>query len=60
LYPALHRLERERLITGSWGMTENGRRARVYRLTEAGKTRFSELRDSWKTTAKGVKKVLKA
>ncbi len=60
LYPALHRLERERMIAGSWGTTENGRRARVYRLTDHGKTRLAELRESWKTVAKGVKKVLKA
>ena len=60
LYPALHRLERERLIAGSWGTTENGRRARVYRLTDHGKDRFDELRDAWKAIAKGVKKVLKA
>lgn len=60
LYPALHRLERERFIAGSWGTTENGRRARVYRLTDRGKSRLGELRDSWKTIAKGVKKVLKA
>lgn len=60
LYPALHRLERERLIAGSWGTTENGRRARVYRLTDHGKERLGELRDNWKAVAKGVKKVLKA
>ena len=59
LYPALHRMEREKLIAGSWSVTGNGRRARVYRLTEAGKTRLSEVKDSWKTVAKGVKKVLK-
>jgi transcriptional regulator len=60
LYPALHRLERERLIAGSWGVTENGRKARVYRLTDQGKNRLGELRNSWKAIAKGVKKVLKA
>ena len=59
LYPALHRMERERLISGSWNVTENGRRARVYRLTEAGKGRLAEARSSWRSVAKGVKKVLK-
>jgi transcriptional regulator len=59
LYPALHRMEKARLIAGSWSVTSNGRRARVYRLTEAGKTRLTEARDSWKSVAKGVKKVLK-
>jgi PadR family transcriptional regulator len=59
LYPALHRMETERLIAGSWGVTPNGRRARVYRLTEAGKTRLTETRKNWKQVAKGIKKVLK-
>ncbi len=59
LYPALHRLEKARLIAGSWSVTDNGRRAKVYRLTEAGRTRLEEARDTWKTVAKGVKKVLK-
>jgi len=59
LYPALHRMERERLISGSWSTTQNGRRARVYRLTEAGRARLNEARDTWRTVTKGVKKVLK-
>jgi PadR family transcriptional regulator PadR len=59
LYPALHRMEKAKFIAGSWDVTGNGRRARVYRLTETGKSRFSELRDNWKTVTKGVKKVLK-
>jgi len=35
---ALHRLEERKLITAEWGVTKNGRRARYYRLTLAGKT----------------------
>ena len=59
LYPALHRMEKARLIAGSWSVTGNGRRARIYRLTDAGRTRLSEVRDTWRTVAKVVKKVLK-
>ena len=59
LYPALHRMEKEKLISGTWSITPSGRRARVYRLTEAGKSRLGETRETWKTVAKGVKKVLK-
>ena len=59
LYPALHRLEREKMVTATWQMTENGRRARLYRLTPAGKKRLSDVRSNWKTVARGVKKVLK-
>ena len=37
LYPALHRLERQGLITAAWGPSENNRRARFYRITRAGR-----------------------
>lgn len=59
LYPALHRLEREKMINAAWQVTENGRRARLYRLTPAGKKRLADVRSNWKTVARGVKKVLK-
>src|SRR5438034_2017357 len=52
LYPALHRLERVKLIQGSWKTTENGRRARYYRLTTAGISRLAEAEESWATLAK--------
>jgi PadR family transcriptional regulator PadR len=59
LYPALHRMERDRLISGSWKITDNGRRARFYALTTTGKKRLAEARENWKTVARGVKKLLK-
>ncbi len=59
LYPALHRMERDKLLTGSWKVTENGRRARFYTLTPAGKKRLTEARNNWKTVSRGVKKLLK-
>lgn len=37
LLQALHRLEERRLVGAEWGVTENNRRARYYRLTEAGR-----------------------
>ena len=59
LYPALHRLEREKLISGTWKVTDNSRRARFYALTPAGRKRLTEARENWKTVARGVKKVLR-
>lgn len=59
LYPALHRMEIEKLITGTWGMTESGRKAKLYALTPSGKRRLADARDNWKKVARGVKKVLK-
>lgn len=37
LYQALHRMEERRLLDAEWGVTENNRRARYYRLTAAGR-----------------------
>jgi PadR family transcriptional regulator, regulatory protein PadR len=59
LYPALHRLERQKLIAGSWKLTGNGRRARFYTLTASGRKRLTQVRNNWRTVAKGVKKVLR-
>jgi len=59
LYPALHRLERQKLVAGSWHTTENSRQAKLYSITGAGKARLTELRRHWKSVAKGVKLVLR-
>lgn len=40
LLQALHRLEERKLVTAEWGVTKNGRRARYYRLTNAGRAHF--------------------
>ena len=59
LYPALHRLERDKLIQGEWKVTPNARRARFYRLTPAGRKRLAEAEENWSTLARGVAKVLR-
>src|SRR5262249_51511341 len=59
LYPALRRLERDKLIKGEWKITDNGRRARVYRLTVAGRKRLEEITESWASLTKSVSKVLR-
>jgi DNA-binding PadR family transcriptional regulator len=46
IYPALHRLERAKLITASWA-SESGRRRRVYRLTAAGRRALAGHRAGW-------------
>jgi PadR family transcriptional regulator len=52
LYPALLKLEQEGYITSEWGVSENNRKARFYRLTRAGRKHLeSEARDWQKTTA---------
>jgi|SRR5580692_8286717 PadR family transcriptional regulator PadR len=41
LYPALYRLERNRWVTAEWGVSEQGRQARFYRLTALGRRQLS-------------------
>ena len=59
LYPALHRMERDGLIEGEWRITGNGRRARFYNITAAGRKRLAEAEANWTTVALGVRRVLR-
>jgi PadR family transcriptional regulator PadR len=47
LYPALYRLEHQRLIEAEWGESANKRKAKFYRLTAAGRRRLREEAESW-------------
>jgi transcriptional regulator len=47
LYPALFRLERQRLLETEWGQSDNNRRARFYRLTAAGRRRLRVETSDW-------------
>lgn len=47
LYPALHRLEAEGMIEGSWGVSESRRRAKFYTLTRAGRQRLEQETRDW-------------
>lgn len=58
LYPALHRLELAGWIVGEWGTTVNNRRARIYRLTRAGRRQLERETDRWHAIAGGVAAVL--
>lgn len=49
LYPALHRLEDANLIRGTWGLSDNNRRARFYAITAAGKKRLAAETADWKS-----------
>lgn len=51
LYPALMRLEQRALIRGTWGVTDNNRRARFYALTAAGRRQLAKERQSWEQMA---------
>ena len=54
LYPALHRLERRGWITSEWGVSDNNRRAKFYRLTAAGRARFRAQAPLWHRHAEAI------
>jgi transcriptional regulator len=58
LYPALHRLERRGRIKAKWSVTENGRRAKYYQLTAAGRDELKEETASWRRLASAVGQIL--
>ena len=58
LYPALYRLERRGWVEAEWGMSELGRRAKLYRLTDVGRQQLAAELATWKRFAAGVSKVL--
>ncbi len=58
LYPALYRLERRGWVEAEWGMSELGRRAKLYRLTETGREQLAAELATWRRFTTGVSKVL--
>jgi PadR family transcriptional regulator, regulatory protein PadR len=59
LYPALQRLEKDGLITSEWGVTDNNRQARYYKLTGAGRRALGREVESWKKFAAALEAVLR-
>lgn len=60
LYPALHRLEHKGWIRSEWGVSENNRRAKFYRLTALGRGQLTEEREQWELFASAVQQILAA
>jgi PadR family transcriptional regulator PadR len=58
LYPALHRMEQEGWIASEWGVSENNRRARYYRLTAAGRRQLAIEATNWQQITNAVSLVL--
>src|SRR5436189_2588646 len=59
LYPALARLERQRLLDAKWGVSDNNRKAKYYRLTAAGRRRLREETDGWQRLVEAMTIALK-
>jgi transcriptional regulator len=60
LYPALHRMEKRGWLASEWHRTEHGRRARYYRLTDAGSEELETRRARWESSVSAVQEVLEA
>ena len=58
LYPALHRLELRGLLAAEWGMSDNNRRAKYYRLTAAGRKYLEGEAANWNRLAGAVSRVM--
>jgi transcriptional regulator len=59
LYPALHRLERQRWVESEWKVSENKQRTRVYRLTPRGRRQLASERSRWEQLTAAITGVLK-
>jgi transcriptional regulator len=60
LYPALQRLEKRSLVAAEWKESENGRRARYYRLTSKGRGRLQAELADWERESAAIARVLRA
>jgi len=58
LYPALYRLEQQGMISYEWGTSENGRKAKFYRLTKAGLKKLETETASWERLSAAVTRIL--
>jgi len=58
LYPALHRLELGGWLASAWGVSENNRRAKFYRLTAAGRKRLEEKAMHWDQMTAAIARIM--
>ena len=60
LFPALHRMEEQGWLKASWGASENGRRARYYQLTRAGRRQLGTETERWSRISLAIERALEA
>ena len=58
LYPALHRLERQKWITSEWTISDNNQRVKAYRLTAAGRKQLAAERSNWEKLSEAIAGIL--
>ncbi len=59
LYPALYRLEAQGWIASEWGVSDNNRKAKFYRLTPTGRKQLLAERSSWDRISRAINLVLR-
>jgi PadR family transcriptional regulator PadR len=58
LYPALHRLERQEMVSSEWKVSDNNQRVKVYRLTAEGRKQLASERSRWEQFSEAVARAL--
>jgi PadR family transcriptional regulator PadR len=58
LYPALYRMEERGWIASDWGVSENNRRAKFYKLTRAGRKQLDAEAANWKRISQAISRIL--
>lgn len=58
LYPALYRMEERGWVTSEWGLSENNRRAKFYKLTSAGRKQLEAERANWERISQAITRIL--
>jgi PadR family transcriptional regulator PadR len=58
LYPALHRLEHRGWVSSYWGVSENNRKAKFYKLTALGKKQLTAETDRWRAVVAAIGRIL--
>ena len=58
LYPALYRMEERGWVKSEWGVSENNRRAKFYKLTRAGKKQLDAEASNWERVSKAISRIL--
>jgi transcriptional regulator len=59
LYPALYRLQRQGWISSEWGVSDNNRKAKYYKLTRAGRKQLVQETSNWEKLSRAINLIVK-
>jgi transcriptional regulator len=60
LYPALYRLQEQGWISSEWGVSDNNRKAKYYRLTKAGRKQLEVEKETWERVAFAISEIMRS